>query len=160
MVKKVIESPIGNLRLTVSGGYLVGLEFLGDDPGELGDSSLEKDPVDSSLMERAVRELEQYFSGKLREFTVPVKVSGTPFQKRVWDAMTRIGYGETLTYQGLAEKAGSPKASRAVGGVCAANPVAIVVPCHRVVAKNGLGGFGGGLDTKKWLLAHEKKGAM
>lgn len=156
MMIRVIESPVGPLRITVEEGCVTGLEFAEfhtpdakrAGAGDIGDRDL-------CVLEQAASELERYFTGELREFAVPVKLSGTPFQDRVWNAMRRIGYGETVTYQELARAAGSPRAARAVGNACAANPVAIVVPCHRVVAGSGLGGFGGGIDAKVWLLSLE-----
>ncbi|MFC1844480.1 methylated-DNA--[protein]-cysteine S-methyltransferase [Thermodesulfobacteriota bacterium] len=100
-----------------------------------------------------------YFSGNLSRF--PIKIdspfidAGSPFQQRVWSQISAIPYGSCITYQGLAELAGSPRAARAAGTACGANPLPIIIPCHRVVAQNGLGGFGGGLDIKKSLLSLE-----
>ena len=105
---------------------------------------------------RAERELRQYLSGRRRRFTVPLDLGGLPpFQRRVLAAARRIPYGKTATYGRLAARAGKPKAARAVGQAMARNPVPILVPCHRVVAANGLGGFGGGLVLKRRLLALE-----
>ncbi|MGN6608017.1 MAG: methylated-DNA--[protein]-cysteine S-methyltransferase [Jatrophihabitans sp.] len=101
-------------------------------------------------------ELDEYFAGTRREFTVPLHPAGSPFQLRVWAALAEIPYGETTSYGKTAVAIGSPTASRAVGLANGQNPIPIIVPCHRVVGANGsLTGYGGGLDAKRWLLAHE-----
>jgi methylated-DNA-[protein]-cysteine S-methyltransferase len=101
-------------------------------------------------------ELEAYFRGELRSFRSIPFLSGTSFQRSVWQVLAAIPYGETKTYGELAAMVHSPKAVRAVGSACGKNPVPILLPCHRVVAGNGLGGFGGGLEMKDWLLTLEK----
>jgi methylated-DNA-[protein]-cysteine S-methyltransferase len=104
----------------------------------------------------AIRQLAEYFAGARRAFDLPLDLRGTPFQLRVWQALLRIPYGETRTYGQLAAQIGHPGAARAVGAANGANPVAIIVPCHRVVASGGgLGGYGGGLDRKEFLLGLE-----
>ena len=108
-------------------------------------------------LQQAMDELRRYFAGVPLQFSCPLDLHGTPFQVAVWQEMFRIPYGETSTYGELARAIGYPKAARAVGAASGANPVAIIVPCHRVVGSNGsLVGYGGGLPTKKWLLALEK----
>ena len=107
---------------------------------------------------RVAQQLENYFDNPAVNFSLPLELAGTPFQQRVWLALTRIPFGETLTYGELADSLGS--GARAVGNACRHNPVPIVVPCHRVVAAHGLGGYAGSssgplLDRKRWLLAHE-----
>ncbi len=105
----------------------------------------------------AIRQLRDYFAGTRRQFDLPLAPEGTPFQKRVWQELLRIPYGETMSYGELARQVGNANASRAVGLANGANPIAIVIPCHRVIGTNGkLTGYGGGLDTKQWLLALEK----
>jgi len=100
-----------------------------------------------------------YFAGQLRRFELPLDLAGTEFQKRVWLELTRIPYGETRTYQEMASAIGAPKAVRAVGAANGANPVVIVVPCHRVIGANGkLTGYGGGLPLKRRLLTLERGG--
>jgi methylated-DNA-[protein]-cysteine S-methyltransferase len=109
-------------------------------------------------LQQAMDELRRYFAGERLEFTCLLDLHGTPFQLAVWHEMLRIPYGETRTYSELARAVGRPSAPRAVGAASGANPVAIIVPCHRVVGSNGsLTGYGGGLPTKEWLLAMEKK---
>lgn len=108
-------------------------------------------------LQQTMDELRRYFAGVPLQFSCPLDLHGTPFQVAVWQEMFRIPYGETSTYGELARAIGYPKAARAVGAASGANPVAIIVPCHRVVGSNGsLVGYGGGLPTKKWLLALEK----
>ncbi len=102
-------------------------------------------------------ELDRYFDGKLRKFSVALDLSGTPFRLRVWRELARIPYGETISYIELARRVGNPKASRAVGGANGANPVCILIPCHRVIAADGtLGGYSAGLSRKENLLALER----
>ncbi|NUM39799.1 MAG: methylated-DNA--[protein]-cysteine S-methyltransferase [Armatimonadetes bacterium] len=98
-------------------------------------------------------ELERYFHRELQRFETPIRLAGTPFERAVWEELLRIPFGETLSYAALAHRVGDPKATRAVGRANGANPLAIVVPCHRVVETGGgLGGYGGGLDRKRFLL--------
>jgi O-6-methylguanine DNA methyltransferase len=103
------------------------------------------------------RQVDEYLVGKRRDFSVKVEPEGTEFQKAVWYEMTKIPYGQTRSYAEIARRIGRPRAVRAVGGACGKNPYPIIVPCHRVVATNGLGGFSLGLDLKKKLLALEQK---
>lgn len=100
-------------------------------------------------------ELADYFAGRRHGFNVALAPEGTPFQQRVWQALQTIPYGATLTYGELAQQIGQPGASRAVGGANGRNPIAVIIPCHRVVASQGLGGYTGGVDLKRWLLEHE-----
>ena len=107
-------------------------------------------------LRQAADELERYFAGERVQFACPLDLHGTPFQLQVWHALTRIPYGETRSYAEIAREIGHPSAVRAVGAANGANPVAIIVPCHRVIGSNGaLTGYGGGLPTKAWLLALE-----
>lgn len=113
-------------------------------------------PGSNEHLERLRSELDGYFAGRLRRFTVPLEYPGTPFQRRVWDELRRIPYGETRSYEDLAVALGSPSATRAVGRANGMNRIAIVIPCHRVIAKDGtLGGYGGGLRRKQFLLELE-----
>jgi len=109
----------------------------------------------------ARRQLTEYFAGSRRAFDLPLAAGGTPFQQRVWDALRRIPYGETISYGELARRIGKPTASRAVGAANGRNPIAIVVPCHRVIGADGtLIGYGGGLPVKEALLALERRAAQ
>ncbi len=107
-----------------------------------------------------IGQLQMYFTGELHEFDVALAALGSGFRKIVWDELVRIPYGETISYGELARRIGDPSASRAVGAANGANPLPIIVPCHRVIGANGkLTGFGGGLPTKQWLLEHERRHA-
>lgn len=109
------------------------------------------------MLEEAARQLEAYLKGDLRQFSIPLDLRGTPFRRSVWEGLLRIPYGATRTYGELAQEVGRPGAARAVGGAAHANPVAIVVPCHRLVGAGGaLVGFGGGLPMKERLLGLER----
>ena len=101
------------------------------------------------------RQLDAYFSRRRRRFDLPLAPEGTDFQRRVWQGLLTIPHGETITYAELARRVGNPRAARAVGAANGANPIAIIIPCHRVVAANGVGGYGGGLEIKRRLLALE-----
>jgi len=108
------------------------------------------------IIERAESEIISYFSGNLREFTVPVKPEGTEYQKKVWRAIMEIPYGELRAYEWVAQKAGG--SPRSVGNALRANPIPIIIPCHRVIRKDGsLGGFSAGLEVKRFLIEHERK---
>ena len=112
----------------------------------------------AGVLTQAAGELEEYFAGRRREFTVPFRVEGTAFQQAVWRELRTIPYGETRTYGQLARALGKPGASRAVGRACGQNPLLLLQPCHRVVGAGGeLRGFAAGPETKGWLLAHEQK---
>src|SRR5690606_5117143 len=109
------------------------------------------------LLDRAVQQLEEYFAGARTEFDLPLDPQGTAFQHQVWTVLREIPYGETISYGQQASMLGDKNKSRAVGAANGKNPIPIVVPCHRVVGSNGhLTGFAGGLDTKAWLLVHER----
>ncbi len=149
-----LPSPVGRLLLAAGEVGLCGLLF-----GE-GRNQVQPDPEwreDDRRLREAVRQLNEYFAGTRRQFDLPLAPEGTSFQQRVWAELRRIPYGETVSYGELARRIGNERASRAVGLANGANPVAIIVPCHRVIGSNGtLTGYGGGLPNKKWLLAHER----
>ncbi|MCP8968889.1 methylated-DNA--[protein]-cysteine S-methyltransferase [Ectobacillus ponti] len=108
------------------------------------------------IVEQAKTELDEYFKKQRTAFTVPLCAAGTPFQKQAWDALCTVPFGETASYADMAVKVGNPKAVRAIGGANNKNPISIIVPCHRIIGKNGkLVGYGGGLWRKEWLLKHE-----
>jgi len=150
----VVPSLIGDLLLTSDGDGLTGLHM---EPAN-GFDVVPEWEEDATAFSDAANQLASYFAGELTAFDLPLALAGTPFQKRVWAELRRIPYGHTISYQELARRVGNPKASRAVGSANGQNPVAVIVPCHRVIASDGtLGGFGGGLDRKEWLLNHEKR---
>lgn len=106
-------------------------------------------------LQKACVQVKEYFEGKRTDFDLPLSAAGTSFQKEVWNALQQVPFGELQTYQALAKKVGRPKAARAVGNAIGRNPLPLIVPCHRVVAASGLGGFSGGLPVKKYLLSKE-----
>ena len=113
---------------------------------------------DAPLLDIAERQLHEYLAGERTRFHLPIDAPGSPFQERVWAALRRIGYGETLSYGDLAARVGAPAASRAVGRANGSNRLAVIIPCHRVIATGGrLGGYGGGLEAKRWLLDLESR---
>ena len=113
----------------------------------------------TELLSRAERQLEEYFQGKRKIFELPLRYDGTEFQRQVWEALLTIPYGETVSYQEIARRVGRERAVRAVGTAIGRNPIGIVIPCHRVIGKDGgLHGFGGGLEKKKMLLELEERG--
>jgi methylated-DNA-[protein]-cysteine S-methyltransferase len=153
-------SPIGPLTLAANGGRVCMLHFDTDEKGARNEIAkwypdaevkVGKDPGG------AVSVLRRYFKGDLNSLDeIEVEMHGTPFQRRVWDALRSVRAGRTESYSGLAATIGTPSAIRAVGAANGANPVAVIVPCHRVIGSNGsLTGYGGGLDRKRWLLQHE-----
>ncbi len=149
-----IDSPIGPLLLAASDAGMHTIEFQdAKHPVKRGD---DWEQSAHPLLERARRQLEEYFAGKRRSFDLPLAPQGTPFQRQVWQTLAGIGYGETLSYGQLAARVGRPTASRAVGAANGRNPLPIVLPCHRVIGADGsLTGFGGGLPTKRFLLRLE-----
>lgn len=148
------DSPLGQLLLT--GNSL--LESLHFPRGKTRVDPKKDWEYNEKSFKEALLQLDAYFKGELTRFNLELKLDGTPFQKKVWQALVDIPYGQTLSYGELAEKIGNPKASRAVGMANGKNPVSIIIPCHRVIGKNGsLTGFGGGIEIKKQLLELEKK---
>ncbi len=148
-----VDSPVGPLLLTSDGTSLTRLLFdVRPDPSW----TPEPDP----LLDRAVTQLAEYFAGERTDFDLPLDPAGTPFQLVVWQALRAIPYAETINYGQLALRVGNARASRAVGLANGRNPVAIVVPCHRVIGATGsLTGYGGGLDRKRTLLDLERRTA-
>jgi methylated-DNA-[protein]-cysteine S-methyltransferase len=152
---QIDDSPVGPLLLAGDSQALHVLAFgEGCRPREIDAAWM---PDTKGVLKDVRRELDQYFAGKLKKFTARLAFNGTPFQNQVWKELTRIPYGETISYLDLAKRIDNPKAVRAVGMANGANPIAIIVPCHRVIGSNGsLTGFGGGLPTKRALLDLEK----
>jgi methylated-DNA-[protein]-cysteine S-methyltransferase len=144
-----IDSPVGPITLTERDGALSGVHL---------DASAVVDRRRAGFLAEVAGELDGYFAGGRTTFDIPLDLGGTEFQRRVWDALVAIPYGETTSYGELARDIGQPTASRAVGLANARNPVAIIVPCHRVVGADGtLTGYAYGVDRKRWLLDLEQK---
>jgi methylated-DNA-[protein]-cysteine S-methyltransferase len=156
---QTIESPIGPLTAAERAGRVCLLHFGTDGTAvdEMFDRWYPGEPRGRQPLPAVAAVLERYFTGEIEALdTVPVELNGTPFQKNVWQALRRIPVGTTISYAELAKRIGDPAAVRAVGTANGANPVAVIVPCHRVIGSNGrLTGYGGGLDRKQWLLEHE-----
>lgn len=149
MIKTTYNSPLGQLLLAAEDEYITGLYFADKD---------ESPGTASAVINTCIKELDAYFSGKLKNFTVPIKPKGTDFRMKVWAALMTIPYGETISYKELAELIGQPTAIRAVGGANHHNPISIIIPCHRVIGTDGkLTGYGGGLGNKEILLNLERQ---
>lgn len=145
-------SPIGKLGIVEDGTGICAVLFESQPPADIPEG-------ESGLLSEAAGQLREYFEGKRQVFDLPLSVQGTEFQKTVWKALLEIPYGETRSYGQIASAIGNPKASRAVGMANNRNPLAILIPCHRVVGANGkLVGYGGGLDKKTFLLELEARG--
>jgi methylated-DNA-[protein]-cysteine S-methyltransferase len=150
------HTPIGDLLVTKNDdGAVAEIRFAHN--GRPADAPKSWRRNDSALAD-AVAQLRAYFAGELQQFDLPLAFSGTDFQQRVWDHLRAIPFGDTTTYGAIARAIGHPDAVRAVGAANGANPIPIVVPCHRVIGSNGaLTGFGGGINVKRWLLEHEAR---
>lgn len=149
MARLVMDTPLGALALTSERGALVALDW--------SDEVAEPAPPDDPVLAKAAEQLTEYFAGKRRAFDLPLAPRGTPFRQRVWRAMLDIPYGETRSYGDVARALES--GPRAVGGACGANPLPVIVPCHRILAAAGLGGYSGrgGLEVKQFLLRLEAR---
>ncbi|HVS01597.1 MAG TPA: methylated-DNA--[protein]-cysteine S-methyltransferase [Thermoanaerobaculia bacterium] len=157
-----VATPVGDLLAVVDGeGRLVALPFLEPGGAETTHATWARRlrarlEADAARCAPVRRQLEEYFAGRRRAFDLPLAPRGTAFQRATWEQLSRIPWGGAISYGELARRIGRPRGSRAVGQANGANPIPVVVPCHRVVAGDGtLGGYGGGLERKRWLLAHE-----
>ena len=151
-----LNSPLGRLLLTATDQALTGLYF----DGQKHSPTISEHWIASAqaaLISQTAAQLGEYFAHQRQGFDLPLAPTGTPFQQQVWQALRHIPFGHTLSYGALAQRLGQPQASRAVGAANGRNPIAIIVPCHRVIAANQkLTGYAGGLDRKQWLLDHER----
>ncbi len=146
-----MKTPIGEIRLLSDGKSLTGLYM-----GSYGPRPTKAWVRGGALLETAEKQLHEYFGGQRKDFDLPLAAEGTQFQKKVWDALCDIPYGQTISYGEQARRIGLPDAARAVGAANGSNPISIIVPCHRVIGASGkLTGYGGGLPRKQWLLEHE-----
>lgn len=145
------QTPVGLIGIRAHGGVLTHLLFMHHEPATALSAP------GSSLVDEAFRQLDAWFAGRLREFSLPIVACRSDFERRVREAMLRITYGATASYGELAAAIGSPGAARAVGTACGRNPLPLIVPCHRVVAAGGrIGGYAGGTEMKRWLLDFER----
>jgi len=156
LVYKTVRSPVGKLKLVASDKGLVAILWENEKSGRVPLSELQKNDRHPILL-KTEQQLNEYFAGQRKQFSIALDMRGTRFQKNVWDALLAIPCGETRSYGQLAKQLGNPKASRAVGAANGRNPLSIIVPCHRVIGSSGkLTGFAGGLETKAHLLSLEK----
>lgn len=154
---KTMPSPVGLLTLVSNDHGLAAVLWENDDPKRVRLSSLHEDSKHPVLLE-AERQLRDYFKGKRETFSLKLDFKGTDFQKKVWEALLTIPFGETRSYAQIAEQIGNPNAVRAVGAANGKNPISIIAPCHRVIGSNGkLTGFAGGMEAKAFLLKLEAK---
>jgi len=152
VVQRSLRTPVGVLRVTADDVGIVAIERVKKPVTSAGSTKANRHA------ERAVRQLREYFAGKRRRFEVPLHLEGTRFQESAWAAMRKIPYGTTISYARQAKQIGKPRATRAVGTANGANPIPIIVPCHRVIASDGsLGGYALGLAMKRRLLALERR---
>jgi methylated-DNA-[protein]-cysteine S-methyltransferase len=152
VIYTLVESPIGDLLATGDGTSVTGLFTPGHNRTPLPDWTFDNDAF-AGLR----RQFKEYFAGHRRDFDLPLHATGTAFQEAVWKGLREIEYGRTESYGQLATRVGSPSAVRAVGAANGRNPISIIVPCHRVIGSDGsLTGYAGGIDAKRWLLAHEQ----
>lgn len=164
MIFKEYASRCGSLMLGVHGKALCLCDWVVDGRIEKTVGKLKmhllggKDEDDLNLLEKITQELDEYFAGGRREFDMPLLLAGTEFQLKVWNALPEVKYGETATYKDLAKSIGRPASVRAVANAVGANPISIIIPCHRIVGSNGsLTGYAGGLEAKSFLLQLEKQ---
>lgn len=157
-VFKTMPSPVGQLTLVASDKGLSGILWEDDKAGRVPLEEMRED-ANHHVLAQATRQLEEYFSGQRKTFSVPLDFQGTDFQKKVWQALLTIPFGQTRSYAQIAQQLGNPKAVRAVGAANGKNPISIIAPCHRVIGSNGdLTGFAGGLAAKTLLLSLEGHG--
>ncbi len=148
----IISSPLGNIFLSTQDDSISELRFTTEE--------VSKEPLNSLLTE-AKKQLDEYFSSKRKTFNLPVVLSGTPFQYQVWEAVNKIPFGQTTSYSKLSQEIGNPAAIRAVGAAIGANPILVIIPCHRIIGTNGqLTGYAGGLDRKERLLELEGRAPL
>jgi methylated-DNA-[protein]-cysteine S-methyltransferase len=148
----IISSPLGNIYISTQDDSISALRFTAEE--------ISRDPLDGLLLE-VKKQLDDYFSSKRKAFNLPVLLSGTPFQYRVWSAVNKIPFGETTSYLKLSQEIGNPAAIRAVGAAIGANPILVIIPCHRIIGTNRqLTGYAGGLVRKEKLLELEGRAPM
>ena len=152
---RFMDSPVGELKLIADASALVAVLWENDKPGRVPLGILIKDEG-SDILDQAERQLGDYFAGSRHSFDLALELRGTDFQRKVWNALLTIPFGETRSYLQIAIQIGNPAAVRAVGAANGKNPLSIIAPCHRVIGSSGaLTGFAGGLAAKHWLLSHE-----
>lgn len=157
MAHTTYHSPVGELTLVASDAGLQAIWW----PDDVRALPLGARDDDHPILVQTRRELDEYFAGERREFTVPLDPAGTSFQRSAWDVLCRIPYGQTISYGEQARRLGDVRKARAVGAANGRNPISIIIPCHRVVGSSGkLTGFAGGMDAKQWLLEFERRHSL
>lgn len=141
-----IKTKLWNFRILEKNGKLYSMYFTNEHK--------EKKP-DTPVLKEAAKQVNEYFNGTRKKFSLPLLLEGTEFQKGIWTEMMKVKFGETIPYSELARRAGKPRAVRAAANACGRNPMGLIIPCHRIVAKNGIGGFTGDINIKKKLLDFE-----
>lgn len=153
IVYRQLRSPLGPLRLAASEEAVLAVQF-----ATRVAAPCDWRPGDSPLLDAAGEQLAEYFAGRRQAFALPLQPEGSAFQQACWRVLERIPFGQTRSYAQQAQALGRPRALRAVGAANAANPLAILIPCHRVIGADGrLTGYGGGLSAKQWLIEHERR---
>ncbi len=151
----IIKTPLDNLMLVANATELTGIYFVGCEHIPAAHKGWKRD-ARHPVLRKAEAQLQEYFAGKRTEFSLPLRLDGTGFQQRVWREIALIPHGKTISYSELARKAGAARAIRAAGTSTGRNPIGVIIPCHRVVGKNGgMGGYAGGLERKRYLLELE-----
>jgi methylated-DNA-[protein]-cysteine S-methyltransferase len=150
-----VESPLGEILIASDGEFLTGTHFATDRYFKQIPAAWKKDPRQTVLI-KTKQQLKKYFAGNQQQFEVPLAFIGTKLQQEVWQKLQQVPFGKTISYKELAEQTKNPKAIRAVASAVGKNPIAIIIPCHRIITHDGgLGGYGSGLDHKKFLLRLE-----
>lgn len=153
MAKVFYDSPIGIIEIVAEDDAVLSADIV-----EKAGNQASHDETGAGVAHECARQLDEYFNGKRKEFSVKIRPAGTAFQRNVWDILTGIPFGMTDSYGKVAGKSGNPRGARSVGQAVGRNPILIIVPCHRVIASDGgIGGFSSGLWRKEWLLEHERK---
>lgn len=147
---------LGKIKIEVQDKYIIGINFVSNEESFIDQI---ENKEENNIIEKCKLQLDEYFNGERKKFDLYIKfINGTSFQRSVWNELTKINYGETASYKEIAERLGNPKACRAVGGANNKNPIAIIVPCHRVIGRNGaMVGYADGIDKKELLLRLEGK---
>jgi methylated-DNA-[protein]-cysteine S-methyltransferase len=153
------KSPVGTLELAADDGMITALLFINSWKGKkIDEAEINFQKPASTILKKCVTQLDEYFNGVRKVFDIEYKLNGTTFQQTVWNELTTISFGQTISYLTLSKRIGKVKAIRAVGTANGNNAISIIIPCHRVIGSNGdLVGYGGDLWRKKWLLEHEAK---
>ena len=153
----IYETKLGKILFKEKNGCIIEVSICGDEASSESNEQAELIFQETDVIKTAACQFSEYLEGKRKEFTIPLKPEGTEFQRKVWEALVTIPYGEVRTYKQIAEQVGNEKASRAVGMANHNNPIMCIIPCHRVIGANGsLVGYAGGLHVKEFLLSLEK----